>query len=87
MIDIAITPQFRRLFRKLLAAVQEEAYEKLVAFKDPAQHASLHVHKLHGVLANQFSFRVNYKYRILFVWESKGSSVILVSIGDHVVYD
>lgn len=85
--DIAYAPQFRRQFKKLENALQEEVIEKISLFGDPAQHAGLRVHTLKGRLAGRLSFSVNYRYRIIFMWEVQNTSAILLAIGDHTLYE
>lgn len=85
--DVSFTPQFRRLFKKLAPALQEEALEKIALFKESPSHESLHVHKLHGKLSKHFSFSVNYRFRIIFTWEIPNKSAICIAIGDHALYD
>lgn len=85
--NVALAPQFKRQFKKLPAALQEEAVEKIEQFKNADNHASLRVHKLKGELASRLSFSVNYRYRIIFMWETPNTSAILLAIGDHTLYD
>jgi plasmid maintenance system killer protein len=85
--EVSFTPQFRRQFKKLSRPLQEEALEKIEAFKRVERHAHLRVHALRGAMAGRFSFSVNYRYRIVFMWETRGKSAILLAIGDHAVYD
>ncbi len=84
--DVAVTPRFRRLFKKLPVELQEEVLEKIELFTDPGSHTALRVHKLQGRLADQWSFSVNYRYRIVFVWEERNISAILIAVGDHDLY-
>ncbi len=85
--EVAFKPSFLRQFKKLPIALQEEAHEKIALFKNPRNHSLLKVHKLKGGLAGKFSFSVNYRYRIVFVWEVAGQSAIFFAIGDHAVYE
>jgi mRNA-degrading endonuclease YafQ of YafQ-DinJ toxin-antitoxin module len=85
MLAVSITPQFRRMFRKLEPALQEEAFEKITLFRDPSMHERLKVHKLQGRLKDRHSFSVNYQTRVVFVYESP-KSAILIAIGSHDVY-
>lgn len=85
--QVSLSPRFRRRFRKLPLALREEAYEKLLQFEYPENHASLRVHKLKGKFDGAWSFSVNYRYRIVFEWEKKGESAVALTIGDHTVYD
>lgn len=79
-------PTFIKKFKKLESALQEEALDKIELFKNIENHKQLKVHKLHGVLAGRYSFSINYKFRIVFVYLSKKEAVLL-SVGDHEVYD
>lgn len=84
--QVAVTPQFRRQFRKLPRALQEEALEKIELFGEAGDHPTLRIHRLHGELRGRWSFSVNYRYRILFVWERRYESAILIAIGDYSLY-
>jgi len=83
---VAYTPQFRRQFRKLPKALQEEILEKIEAFHDQRKHESLRVHKLHGKMEGRMSFWVNYRYRVVFMFESR-TSALLLAVGDHSLYE
>lgn len=85
--EIALAPRFKREFKKLPKALREETREKVELFRDPANHQALHVHKLKGRLAGRLSFSVNYRYRIIFMWEVQNTSAILLAIGDHALYE
>ncbi|MEK7511215.1 MAG: type II toxin-antitoxin system RelE/ParE family toxin [Patescibacteria group bacterium] len=85
--EIAYKPTFLRQFKKLPLALQEEAFARIEQFRDPAAHSSLRVHKLKGELAGRYSFSVNYRYRIMFIWEVPNQSAVLLAIGDHSLYD
>lgn len=84
---VAFAPQFRRQFKKLPRPLKEEAAEKIEKFMSIENHAQLRVHKLKGELAGRLSFSVNYRYRIIFMWEVQNESAILLAIGDHALYD
>jgi len=83
--EILYKPSFLRDFKKLPAAVQVEAREKIALFKDPAHHERLRVHKLKGKLHAFHSFSVTYSHRIVFQFESK-ERVVFLAIGTHDVY-
>ncbi|MDO8564556.1 MAG: type II toxin-antitoxin system mRNA interferase toxin, RelE/StbE family [bacterium] len=85
MIRICFKPTFVRQFKKLDPLLQEEAFEKIELFKDPKNHGTLKVHKLHGPLKDRYSFSVNYKTRIVFNFLSETEAVLL-TIGDHAIY-
>ena len=85
MLKLIYVPIFVRQFCKLPKVLQEESLEKIELFKDISNHQALKVHKLHGVLRGQYSFSVNYKYRIIFSYATKTEVNILV-VGDHDIY-
>ena len=83
--EIDYKPTFIRQYACFENLLKEEIKEKIELFKNEKNHKQLKVHKLKGKLSNYFSFSVNYKYRIVFVYQSK-SRVALLAIGDHAVY-
>jgi mRNA-degrading endonuclease YafQ of YafQ-DinJ toxin-antitoxin module len=84
--EVAFAPQFRRQFKKLDKPLQEEALEKIEMFNHIENHLALKVHKLKGTLVGRFSFSVNYRYRIIFMWTDTNKTAILLAIGDHSLY-
>lgn len=86
MIEVNYKPRFARKFDSLNRDLQVEVLEKIDLFKDYSNHTSLKVHKLHGQLKDQYSFSVNYKFRIVFQYVSK-NEVELLTVGDHDVYN
>lgn len=85
MITVVYRPVFLRQYDKLPQELQEEAKEKIEIFRGNPRHPSLKAHKLKGKLRGSCSFSVNYKYRIIYEYESK-SRVALLAVGDHDVY-
>ena len=83
--EIAITPQFRRMFKKLEPSLQSEALEKIDCFEKDTNTDQLRIHKLQGRLKDRYSFSVNYKIRIIFCYLSK-NEVVLLAIGSHDIY-
>ena len=83
---IKYKPRFIRLYNNFESTQQEEIREKIGLFTSEANHTMLKVHKLQGKLKGRFSFSVNYKTRIVFVYESKQTVVLLV-VGSHDVYN
>ncbi len=83
--DVALTPHFRRMFKKLERALKEEALEKIELFKQDPENPQLKAHKLSGALKDRYSFSVNYKIRIIYLYPSD-TEVALLAIGDHDVY-
>ena len=88
MIDVQFSSEFLRELGKLPEQLQEEAADKINLFKDRAHHRQLRVHKLRAQFAGCWAFSVNYRFRIIFMYPSKiKSTVILITVGDHSIYD
>ena len=85
MFNFIYAPAFVRKFNKLEKDLQDEALEKINLFKDKNNHKILKIHKLHGRLQDRHSLYVNYKTRIIFVWEGE-QKVVFLTIGDHDIY-
>lgn len=85
MMTIVYRPMFLRQYDKLPRDLQEEVKEKVALFAHDPRHPSLRAHKLKGRLRGSSSFSVNYKYRIVYEYESK-NRVALLAVGDHDVY-
>ena len=73
MIKIIYAPAFVRQFRKLSPDLQEEVLEKIELFKELKNHKQLKVHKLHGAFSDCYGFSINYRYRVIFSYNSKNS--------------
>ncbi|MBI5645087.1 hypothetical protein HY970_03230 [Candidatus Kaiserbacteria bacterium] len=88
MIHIQFSKEFLRELSKLPKELQEEVAEKVEAFKDRDNHHRLRVHKLHGPFIGSWSFSVNYRFRIIFIYSgNKKNDVTLITIGDHSIYE
>ena len=82
---ITYAPAFVHQYMKLDKDLKQEAKEKIELFKDTKNHSALKVQKLKGRLQSRYGFSVNYKYRIIFQYETK-NSVALLGICDHDIY-
>ncbi len=85
MYKIKYKPSFVRQYKKLSTDLQEEIKEKINLLKDDPIHSFLKIHKLKGKLSGFWSCSVNYKYRMIFEYESENAITLLV-VGDHGVY-
>jgi plasmid maintenance system killer protein len=85
MINFIYAPVFIRQFNKLEKDLGNEVLEKIELFKNKDNHSLLKVHKLHGRFKNSYSFYVNYKIRVVFMWGDE-EEAILLAIGDHDIY-
>lgn len=86
MFEIVISKQFSRQFRKLDSHFKEEVLEKLELLKNPINHGSLKVNKLHGRLSDKHSFSVNYKIRVIFSYPIP-AEILLLLVGSHDLYN
>lgn len=85
MIEIYFTKNFLKQSKLLPRDLQIEVSEKVESFKDKSNHNSLNVHKLHGRFKEKYSFYINYKIRVVFMWINKNEVALLV-VGDHDLY-
>jgi mRNA-degrading endonuclease YafQ of YafQ-DinJ toxin-antitoxin module len=76
------------MYKALSSAQQEELIDKVDLFNDPVNHKVLKVHKLTGRLNDRYSFSINYKTRVVFMFlPSKPREAFLLAVGDHDIYD
>lgn len=86
--EVSFSPTFVRMLEALPTDLQEEALEKIELFRFEENHRSLKVHKLLGRLRGRYSFSVNYKIRVVFIYVGERTRVAsLLAIGDHDIYD
>lgn len=78
------SPKFQRSLQGLPLDLVDKVVERTLLLRKDFFHPALKTHKLHGKLAGLWSFSVDWKYRVVF--ERAGSSVILLDVGDHAVY-
>ena len=83
---ISYTSKFAKNFKKLDRTIKLGVEKKIDLFKINPRHTSLRTHKLSGELQDSFSFRVDYSYRILFVFENS-NEVTFIDIRTHSIYD
>ncbi len=83
--EIEYKPTFIKQYACFESPLKEEIKEKIELFRDEKNHKQSKVHKLKDKLSKYYSFSVNYKYRIVFICQSK-SRAALLAIGDHAVY-
>jgi len=86
MLKVKFKAAFVRNYKKLPKALQQEVKEKIELFRTDPNHSFLKTHKLKGKLKNRWSFSVNYEYRIVFLYESKNTAVLL-AVGNHDIYN
>lgn len=87
MLKVGYAASFVRRYKKLGAAAQRAAKERIEEFKDPANHQALKVHKLGGKLKGKYAFSVSFSDRIIFEWSKDRKTAYLLDVGDHSVYE
>lgn len=83
--NVKFSPSFIRTYKHLPKKLQQEIKEKITLFESDPKHPFLRTHTLKGALEGRWSFSVNYKYRIVFLYQSHETAVLLI-VGDHDVY-
>lgn len=82
IIKIEYSSRFLRSFGKLPVDLQQRVKDQEDIFKDNAFDVRLKTHKLHGPRAGEWSYSVDYEYRIVFAFRD-GSEVVYFDIGTH----
>jgi proteic killer suppression protein len=85
MIKIYFHPQFKKSYKKLPLTIKKKAEIKEKIFRKNPFHPSLKTHKLKGKLKDIWSFSVDNKYRIIFIFDN--NDVIFLDIGGHEIYE
>ena len=78
--------KFAREYKKLPKNVKRLAEEREPVFRCNPFDPSLRTHHLDGKLKEYLSFSLDYRYRIIFEFDTK-DSVWFHSIGTHDIYD
>jgi len=82
--NIYYHPSFKKAFLKLHSSIRGKAVKREKIFRKNSFDQRLKTHKLHGKLKNQWSFSVDKKNRIVFIFDDK--DIIFLDIGDHEIY-
>jgi mRNA-degrading endonuclease YafQ of YafQ-DinJ toxin-antitoxin module len=85
VIKVIVTQKFLKQLERLEEDIFEEALIKIEDFKNADKHAQLKVHKLHGRFSGYYSFSVNHRVRIVFLFISKNEARLHL-IGGHEIY-
>lgn len=75
---------FVKEFKKIPCQVQKKYYKKEKILKENPHNPSLKTHKLGGKLQDNFTFYVDYHYRVIF--QVIKNDIILLDIGTHEIY-
>ena len=80
--EIEVTPQFEKLYKKLPVTVKIRAEKQIGYFVIDPFYPSLNVEKLAPKTKQYWSLRIDKKYRIIFRYQSTGK-VSFVAVGEH----
>ena len=81
--EIKLSLRFQKSFHKLEVSVQKKAVNRLKLLRESNGHdPRLKVHKLHGKQQSEWSFMVDYSYRITFIFLDAGE-ILCTDIGTH----
>jgi mRNA-degrading endonuclease YafQ of YafQ-DinJ toxin-antitoxin module len=82
--NIIFAPKFDKRWPSVTREIKVKARKALQLFQQNPFHPSLRLHDLNGKLQNFWSLSIDRKNRIIF--EVKGDTAILHSIGSHAIY-
>ena len=85
--NIVFYPRFERSYKRLDSQIRKIAGERIAVFERNPLDKRLRTHRLHGKLKGIWSFSVDARLRILFVFlDKEHSSVAFIDIGTHRLY-
>ena len=79
---VNLSSRFKKSFRKLHIRVQKKAVEKIALFRKNLFDPRLDTHKLHGEKKEEWTFSIDYSYRISFLFLEDGK-ILFTDIGTH----
>jgi mRNA-degrading endonuclease YafQ of YafQ-DinJ toxin-antitoxin module len=82
---IKISSRYKKSFRVLDPQIQEKTIEKINIFRENPFDSRLKTHKLHGKDKDCWTFWIDYKYRIKFIFLSD-TEILFLDIGPHNIY-
>ncbi len=83
--QIEYTPTFAKHYKKLPLVIRKKAERKELVLRENPFSPVLKTHKLSGVLANYWSFSIDYQFRVVFRLV-KPRHIVLIDVGTHEVY-
>ena len=85
--EVYYTSTFHKAFIQLPHSIQKRALQKIAIFLTDCFSPSLRTHKLKGKFQHQWSFSIDYRYRIVFVFEEgTPPAVTFLAVGTHGIY-
>lgn len=82
MLKLAVSPKYKRNYRKQSEAIKRTVIEREAIFLRNPHDARLETHKLHGKDRDAWAYSVTHKIRIKFLFIST-NIVMYLDIGTH----
>lgn len=82
---ITETEKFRKAFEELTQGIKKKAKKQFQLFLSNLFHPSLHTEKLEPKEKNIWSFRIDKKIRVIFIFTNQ-NEILLLDIGPHDIY-
>ena len=79
---ISTTSYFGRRYKKLSATLKKKAIEREKIFLENPFDPRIDTHKLHGKKKDEWSYSIDYHYRISFIFIGKGE-ILYTNVGTH----
>jgi mRNA-degrading endonuclease YafQ of YafQ-DinJ toxin-antitoxin module len=85
--NIVFYPRFERGYKRLDPQIRRIAHERIALFEQDPFDRRLRTHELHGTLKGVWSFSVDARLRVLFVFlDKQRTRVALLDTGTHRLY-
>ena len=85
--NVVFYPRFERSYNRLDPQVRRIADGRIALFERDPLNSRLRTHELHGKLKGVWSFSVDSRLRVLFVFlDERRTRVALIDIGTHRLY-
>ena len=84
--EITYSPKFIKNLKKVKGELKEEILNRVEMLTNESNHEMLRVHKLKGRLKGRYSFSIDYKHRIVFLYLDE-NTIYLLNFGGHEVYN
>jgi toxin HigB-1 len=82
---ILYSPKFGRQYKKLSSEIKDKFEEREPILRANPFDNRLKTHKLNGDLADCWSFSIDYKIRVVFIFRD-ANTISLEFVGDHDIY-
>ena len=82
MIEVSVTKEFEKRYKKLPISIKQKAEKREKLFKENFLYPSLHTEKLNPRHKQVWSFRIDKQYRIIFKF-IKPNKALFLTIGHH----